>query len=185
MSGGVTGHTPFDANRVPVLSAISNADGTTVLFLEADATTRGLLTYVTNPIQNQVYTGSVWTNQRTPTSFKTATITASGNTAIWTPTTGKKFRLMGYSINAPDDVQAGAAGDVDVTFNDAGVAIGLGFTFWSPDNTSTSNRHMDNSGVVQLGNGYLSSAANNVLNVNLSAAITQGKIRVTVWGCEE
>lgn len=133
----------------------------------------------------RAYNGSTSDSLRTPTTFKTVTATSSGNNAVWTPTSGKKFRLMGYAIYAPDDVQAGSAGDIDVTFQDGSTPIGLGFTFWAPDNTSTSNRHNDSSGAVQLGNGYLSSAANNVLNMNLSAAITLGKIRVTVWGTEE
>ena len=39
--------------------------------------------------------------------------------------------------------------------------------------------------MIDLGNGYLSTAANNVLQVNLSAALSAGKVRVTAVGTEE
>jgi hypothetical protein len=35
------------------------------------------------------------------------------------------------------------------------------------------------------GNGFPSAAANNVLEANLSAAITAGAVRIQVWGTEE
>jgi hypothetical protein len=41
-------------------------------------------------------------------------------------------------------------------------------------------------GIIQFpGNGYLSSTADQVLNVSLSAAFTAGAILVTAWGVEE
>jgi hypothetical protein len=38
---------------------------------------------------------------------------------------------------------------------------------------------------VSMGNGYLSTLANNVLNVNLSVALVAGEVRVVVCGTEE
>jgi hypothetical protein len=35
------------------------------------------------------------------------------------------------------------------------------------------------------GNGYLSSAINNVLNISCSAALTAGGVYIDVWGTEE
>lgn len=174
---------PFGANHTSLLSGLASDGVSGVIPVAVDPTTGAVLVDInaySNPVKTMVYTGSTWTAQRTPVVFKTSTATTSGNTAIWTPASGKKFRLMDYVIYAPDDVQAGSAGDIDTTLNDAGIAIGLGFTFWAPDSTSTSNRHTDNSGPVQLGNGYLSAAANNVLNINLSTAIILERIRVTV-----
>jgi hypothetical protein len=36
-----------------------------------------------------------------PNVFKTATASAAGNTALWAPASGKKFRLMRFMIQVP------------------------------------------------------------------------------------
>jgi hypothetical protein len=161
---------PNFPSSVPLgVAIVSLADGTT--------STMG-------HVAGQLYNGTNWDRARTPNTFKTATATASGNTALWTPTSGKKFRLMGYAIYVPGDVATTGGGEIDVTFQDSSTGLGFGFTFFAPA-ASTSTAGATHSGFVVLGNGILSSAANNVLNVNLSAALSSGKIRVTVLGTEE
>jgi hypothetical protein len=123
--------------------------------------------------------------QRTPTTFKTTTATASGNTALWTPTSGKKFRLMRYKVEITSDAVAGTAGDLAVTFQDSSTDCGLGHSCYIPSTAGTTFGNGYSSDWIDLGNGKLSAAANNVLNVNLSFALTGGVVRVTCCGTEE
>lgn len=122
---------------------------------------------------------------RTPNVFKLVTaITSSGNTAVWTPASGKKFRLMGYQIFLSDQAKASAAADLVISFQDATTAIGAGMMSYVPA-AITAGEVNPSSGPVDLGNGYLSTTANNVLNVNLSFALTGGSVAVAAWGTEE
>lgn len=122
---------------------------------------------------------------RTPTTFKTVTATASGDTAVWTPTSGKKFRLMGAMVELSGNAQLASAATFNIVLRDATTAIGVGFSasVGAAAITTSVPNLLDNG--VNLGNGILSAAANNVLNVNLSAALTGGVVRVTAWGTEE
>ncbi len=119
------------------------------------------------------------------TIFKTVQATASGNTAIWTPTTGKKFRLKRIHISIGDDATITSGGHLAITFQDATTAIGLGFDTWLASAAGTADGIAFDVPMFDLGFGYLSSAANNVLNVNLSSALSGGSVRVTVAGTEE
>lgn len=86
--------------------------------------------------------------ERTPSVFKNASATViTSETTIWTPATGKKFRLMGYCVS-----QGVATGAITLKDNTAGTTILV-----IPQNTvggTTCN---------SLRNGILSAAANNVL----------------------
>jgi hypothetical protein len=132
------------------------------------------------------FNGSKWDRIRTANTFKTATATAAGDTAVWTPTSGKKFRLMGYCIDVTNNSVLGSAGTETIALRDATTAIGITNSVFIPATALTGGApllHVCNSG---LGNGYLSSAANNVLNVNLGTALgATGVVRVNVWGTEE
>lgn len=83
----------------------------------------------------------------------------------WTPAAGKKFRLMGFVLAAGT-----AGGAFEFRDNTAGTVI---FTVFLATTEST---------VVELSNGILSAAANNVLTLTgpLTSTCTG-----TVWGCEE
>lgn len=112
-----------------------------------------------------VYNGATLDYERTPTIFKTFSLSAgTTETAIWTPAPGKKFRLMGFIIGA------GAA--ISLTFNDntAGIAIML-------IKVTTGNAI-----AAAFGNGILSAAVNNPLTVVRSASST---LDGTVYGTEE
>ncbi len=109
-----------------------------------------------------------WQRKRGVTSLKTAqgSAVASGSSVdIWTPASGKKFRLFGFSI-----AQSGA-GRLEV-LDDATIIGYLRATGNAP---------------VVLGmpaNGYQSAVANNVLKVkNQTGGATD--LDVIAWGCEE
>lgn len=123
---------------------------------------------------------------RTPAVFKTVQATASGNTALWTPTSGKKFRLMRFIVDCTANAAISGGGVVvTVTFQDATTAINLAFDIFVPTTAVTTTEGGYTSGWIDIGNGYLSTTANNVLNVNLSSTLTTGNIRVTCAGTEE
>ena len=122
---------------------------------------------------------------RIPTTFKTSTATASGDTVVWTPTSGKKFRVMRYSVEVTADAATSGGAEIDIVLRDATTALGFGVSLYVPAVGGTTFGNNYNSGWRDVGNGFLSAAANNVLNVNLSAALTAGKVRVNVAGTEE
>ena len=122
---------------------------------------------------------------RTPNTFKTAQATASGNTAVWTPTAGKKFRLMRYRVMVTENATLGAGAVLTISFQDAAVAVNIAHDLFVPTTAGTVFAGWYDSGWTDLGNGILSSTINNVLNVNLSAALTAGNVRVTCCGTEE
>lgn len=137
----------------------------------------------TNPASASPYVAA-----RTPDTFKTlANDVTSGNTAIWTPASGRKFRLIGYQVIVPGNaVYATTAGTVTVTFQDA--AVGMPFTHVVQVGTTATSGVLYNSGWISLGNGVQSSTANNALNVNLAlagvGALTAGAT-VNVCGVED
>lgn len=141
------------------------------------------------PTLNQVFNGATWDRLRTPVIFKTATVaaTAAGNTAVWTPTAGKKFRLMRFNISA-QGLAATATAAVTVSFQDAAAAMPIAFDVDVPAVAGVvSGITPVSGGLNDYGNGILSAAANNVLNFNISAAGagTVGTYRINVVGTEE
>ncbi len=128
-----------------------------------------------------------WSKFRTPTVFKTVQATASGNTAIWTPGTGNKFRLLRFLVSVSANAFLASAGVLVISFQDAAVATSVNLEVYlqgsAPANPSGNVFY---SGWIDLGQfGILSAAANNVLNVNLSTALSAGDVRITVCGTEE
>lgn len=114
-----------------------------------------------------VFNGTAWDRLRTPNVFKPlSAVTITTETTIWTPTAGKKFRLMGIHF------RPSAAMDVTLRDNTAGTIIaivGAGSATATPSN-------------VLFGNGILSGAADRVLTAIGSAA---GTISGTIFGTEE
>lgn len=130
------------------------------------------------------YNGANWDRLRTPTVFKHGLITAAGNTTIWTPTSGKKFRLMRFAVGIGGSATLGAAGVETITFTDSGTGIpGVRFDVQVSNAAVTGEEFW--SGWIDWANGVLSAAANNPLQVNLGTAFTAGGATVMVAGCEE
>lgn len=122
---------------------------------------------------------------RTPDTFLKIAVTAAGQTAVWTPAAGHRFRLMGFIITLSDDATLAVAGETTLTLQDAAAAIHA-FDFWLPSVAITTALGICPPIVVNLPqNGYLSSAINQALNANLSTALATGKFRVNAWGAEE
>jgi hypothetical protein len=117
---------------------------------------------------------------RTPTVFKSVQCNTAAATAVWTPAAGKKFRLMGGVITTSGWLAAAA--ETIVTLLDQAGAITLAFNFVLPAAATALSACIP---FDLKPNGYLSAAANNVLNATLSGNLTGGHIMVSVWGTEE
>ena len=118
--------------------------------------------------------------------FKTATATASGNTTVWTPATGNRFRLLGYYIDLTENAATAGGAVVVISWQDGTTPIGLSHSIFIPNAGGSTAGAAYQSGHIDLGGyGYLSIAANSVLNINLSAALSSGTISVIALGTEE
>ena len=112
------------------------------------------------------WNGATWDRIRSPNIFKDLNAVAIGTiTTVWTPASGKKFRLMGGTISVS------AAGSVLFEDNAAATTI-----FRTPKLAADTPYTFDVPG------GKLSAAANNVLKATLSVA---GNVTGTLWGTEE
>jgi hypothetical protein len=134
--------------------------------------------------RNYALNGASWDRVRT-TDGKShvAAPTASGNTAVWTPASGKKFRLMWLHVQLGGDATLGSAGALIVNIADSATNL-FGWETQVSNAAVTGQVYIDE-WIALPGNGILSAAANNVLNCNLSSSLTAGAVRVTAGGTEE
>lgn len=124
-----------------------------------------------------LYNGASWDRARGQNISKTLSATATGDNTVWTPTSGKKFRLMGYTISV------------------AGTLASLGpLTLQIKDGATVVYNHIvavaatlagDSQISASLGQGYLSTAANNTLRLNLGGTLLTGAATINAWGTEE
>lgn len=130
--------------------------------------------------------GAGWDRVRVANKSNTVATAAAGNTALWTPAAGKKFRLMKYMIEVTEQATQAVGGTINISlFDGAAGATGQVHDVYIPGAALGAAGELYTSPWIDLGNGYLSAAANNVLNVNLSAALTGGTVRVICSGTEE
>lgn len=113
-----------------------------------------------------VFNGATWDRLRTANVFTTVALNAgTSETTIWTPASGKKFRLLGFLLTC------GAASTLTFKDNTAGTTIFVTRgTTDAPINTGP------------MGNGILSASADNVLTVTRGTSCT---LSGTLFGCEE
>jgi len=158
------------ANMLPILNANTNGDAST-----------GSSFPNVGPMN---YNGATYDRVRTPKVFKTVQATASGDTAVWTPTGTKKFRLLRCFFEVTGNATHATGAVVNFALRDATAAIGVAVDVFVPA-ASLGLGNIFTSGWIDLGNGYISTAADAVLNINLSSALVTGNIRVIAIGCEE
>lgn len=146
------GDTTVWRRQTVVHGASDNNTGTTVPTVHNLLTTDG---------------GATLAFQRTPKVFKPlSAVVITNETTIWTPTSGKKFRLMGGYL-----AQGVATGAITLRDNTSGTTILI-----VPQNTVGVGVAFD------LGNGILSAAANNLLTAQGASTET---ITGYVYGTEE
>jgi hypothetical protein len=133
----------------------------------------------------ELFDGAGLNRQRTPAVCKTVAATAAGNTALWTPTAGKKFRIMRFKVQVTANAVLAVAGVLALGLQDATTDLNLTHSVFVPAAAGTTMPGAFDSGWIDLANGVLSAAANQVLNANLSAALTGGTARFIAAGTEE
>lgn len=136
-----------------------------------------------------IFNGTGYDRWRLPSVFRTATATAAGNTAVWTPPAGKKFRLMRYRLVVTGNAAQAAGGTFNIELRDGASNVVSGSNLPAesvavPVAAGSAGVLLD-TGWCDLGNGLLGTTAAQALNVNLSAALTGGAVRVYVAGTEE
>jgi hypothetical protein len=181
---------PVQYPKIVPVTALAQTEPTTTVQIANDLVGTNAALAVTICAQTAGPGNNSGAMLRTPSVFKTATVNASttGNSAVWTPTSGKKFRLMRFQITA-QGLAATATGVVTVSFQDATTGITIGtYDIDVPAVAGIqSGITQVSGGWIDLGNGVLSASANNVLNFNISAAGsgTVGTYRINVCGTEE
>lgn len=150
----------------------------------------GVATYValgSTALTNDPGSNSSVQTLRTPAIFKTASLINAGNTAVWTPASGKKFRLMRYQLELTENATLAVAAVLTVKFQDATTDFGFQHDIFVAAAAGAVSGEAWRSGWIDIGNGYLSALANNVLNFNISGAanLTAGNFRANVCGTEE
>lgn len=169
--------------NISTLTASPTDTGTARYFVTSGVGSAGNLAGIAS--YGAVGSGSTvngWQAVRIPNIFKTATATASGNTALWTPTTGKKFRLMRLVFQLTGNAAQSVAGVLTIDLQDNTTSTNISFSAFVPGVAGTTFADYQ---YIDLGNGILSAAANNVLNINLSSALTSGNVRIIAMGTEE
>jgi hypothetical protein len=116
--------------------------------------------------------------------FQVGGITASGNTAIWTPAAGNRFNLLGGLIVLSGNSTRAVASGTSITLRDGGTVDIWGGNVFIPAAAGTTIGNDIILGPFNLNAAYRSSAVNNVLNIRLAAALTAGAAACSVWGFE-
>lgn len=134
---------------------------------------------------NQGFNGVSWDRHRLSKIFKSAAATASGDTAVWTPASGKKFQLQRFQLFLTANAATSSGAVITVKLRDATTTTGIEIPVYVPAAGGTLLGGWQ-SGWIDIGPyGYRSSTNNNVLNVNLSAALSAGSLGVVACGTEE
>jgi len=133
-----------------------------------------------------VYNGASLDKMRAPALYATVETAANGITAIVTSSVGKKLRLLAYSIDVTADAATAGGADIVITLLDVAAATNMSMSVFVPAAAGAVFGANASTGWRILGGiGKLMAATNTALNVNLSAALTAGKVRVNIAYVEE
>lgn len=128
---------------------------------------------------NYGWNGATWDRARVANTFKFVAATGSGNTTVWTPTAGKKVRVMGGVISIAGTLGATGVQVIKLTQGNGGTEIAR-FNATVQD-TLTGDTQIP----FTFNNGLLFAAINTTLVVNLGTAMASGSVIVNVFGTEE
>jgi hypothetical protein len=127
--------------------------------------------------------GAAFDRVRVANVFKTVSTAAAGLTAVWTPAAGKKYRLMGYTIDVAGTLAA--TGTQVLTLRDGAATVIKNHVANLIQTQTASISGGDSHMGADLGQGQLSAAINTTLNINLGTAMASGAVTVNAWGTEE
>ena len=148
--------------------ATQRFDNTTTQIVDTDA---GVSGGHREEVEIALFNGTTTTKQRGATTLKvfSGSVNAGAAATVWTPSAGKKVRVMGMVLGASAN-----SGATNIRSGTAG--SGTTFAVWQ----STSG----NAFFVDFGNGFLASNANDVIEI-VNATAGALTFYVTAWGTEE
>lgn len=124
------------------------------------------------------WNGSAFEKIRVAHVFKTADIESSAApVTVWTPATGKKFVLMGFTISAAGTLAAPGVLGIDVE-------DGVGNVIWSGNATMQDTLQGDTQMGADFGQGYVSGAINRSLVIEITNDVSNGSVVINAWGIE-
>jgi hypothetical protein len=166
---GTTWDRVRSVNTGQLKTTLYNSSGNELAFLNI-ATVPDAYNFSTTgiPTVNSVmgFTGTTWDRVRVGKVYKYIeylNLPTSTSATVWTPSAGKKFRLMGVIITTSASVHLHLRDATTIFHTARCLATGQSFGF---------------------GNGYLSAAANNVLEIRNDSGTTTN-VWVSAWGTEE
>lgn len=124
---------------------------------------------------------------------KTLWTSAAGNTALWVPTAGKRWRITRLMTYFTSNATTGNQGrEVVISLREGDTPLDIAWTVYLPAVSLLGNLpgvlQSWNSGWMPVGagsGGTLGGATDGVLNLNLSNALTAGKCGVIALGYED
>lgn len=170
----------------PVLAPLlpSSVQVAGIASISSDASSLGGFGSVGTAAANYGYNGSAWDRLRAPNIVKTVAATASGDTALWQPGSGNRWRLQRVKFDITADATITSGGVLTISLRDATTAIGVTQSVYVPATGATTLNGGWTSDWIDIGNGIQSSANNQDLNVNLTAALATGTCRVLACGTQ-
>lgn len=177
---------PAHATMVPVIVGSSSivSVGPSSVTSPADGISTNL--WAAQAAYGYGFNGSTFDRERYSEIFKSAAVTASGDTTVWTPTSAKRWQLQRFQIFVSNDAAQTTGGVITVKLRDNSTTdIGINIPVYVPTSGGILAGSWT-SGEIDLGKyGKRSSAINQVFGVSLSAALTAGTIGVVAMGTEE
>ena len=171
-------------------SAIGDNQVTVLQFADSSNNSRPIT--VADTVYGGAFSGTAdaarqgWNKMRASTVFRTVQATAAGSTAVWTAAAGNKWRLLKVFIQITDNASLAAGAVLTVSLLDVAASINIAFDIFVPTTAVTTTVGTAAQIQLDLGQfGILAAATATALNVNLSAALVTGNVRVIVQGTEE
>lgn len=117
-------------------------------------------------------------------TFKQAGLGNTGDFTIWTPTSGKKFRLLRATLMIPDDLIPGARVVVQLKDGTGGTNIPAAWVLGTEASALQGGGWFAHTFDFSP-YGFISAAANNVLSANVSGANLTSQCLVLAYGVEQ
>ena len=111
-------------------------------------------------------------------------VSASGSTAVWTPTAGTRFNLEGWLLVVTGNASRGSAASTTFQLRDGATTVFASTACFVPGAAGTAMGADFTPGWVMYSPPYRSAAVNNVLNLNLAVALVNGGASLHVMGFE-
>lgn len=116
-------------------------------------------------------------------NFLSIFVTAAGDTALWAPVAGTRFRLMRYRYTLLGNSTMAAAGTLSLQLKDGATVAFIERMYVPAAAANVLGGYQ--SPWMDLGNGWLSSALAQTLFANLSSALVTGGIQIQLAGMLE